>query len=177
MESEHHLDLPRGLQVDFAQKVQAIADARGGELTAGELLQTFEEHYLDHVRPFELVGYTHSSEGDSDRIAAKLLVDGEERIVEGEGNGPIDALVAAIARDLGPQVHVRDYHEHAMSRGEDATAAAYVEADVDGEVVWGVGIHPSIATASLRAVLNAANRARVLRQAQEGAAAAFDAAS
>jgi 2-isopropylmalate synthase len=177
MESEHHLDLPRGLQVDFAQKVQAIADARGGELTAGELLQTFEEHYLDHVRPFELVGYTHSSEGDSDRIAVKLLVDGEERIVEGEGNGPIDALVAAIARDLGPQVHVRDYHEHAMSRGEDATAAAYVEADVDGEVVWGVGIHPSIATASLRAVLNAANRARVLRQAQEGAAAAFDAAS
>jgi 2-isopropylmalate synthase len=177
MESEHHLDLPRGLQVDFAQKVQAIADARGGELTAGELLQTFEEHYLDHVRPFELVGYTHSSEGDSDRIAAKLLVDGEERIVEGEGDGPIDALVAAIARDLGPQVHVRDYHEHAMSRGEDATAAAYVEADVDGEVVWGVGIHPSIATASLRAVLNAANRARVLRQAQEGAAAAFDAAS
>jgi 2-isopropylmalate synthase len=177
MESEHHLDLPRGLQVDFAQKVQSIADARGGELTAAELLQTFEEHYLDHARPFELVGYTHSSEGDSDRIAAKLIVDGEERIVEGEGNGPIDALVAAIGRELGMQVHVRDYHEHAMSRGEDATAAAYVEADVDGEVVWGVGIHPSIATASLRAVLNAANRATALRAAQEGAAAAFDAAS
>jgi 2-isopropylmalate synthase len=176
MESEHRLDLPRGLQVDFAQKVQAITDARGGELTAAELLETFHQHYLDHVSPFELVGYTHSSEGDVDQIAAKLLVEGEERILEGEGNGPIDALVAAVGRALGLDVHVRDYHEHAMSRGEDATAAAYVEADVDGEVVWGVGIHPSIVTASLRAVLNAVNRATVLRAAQEAAAAAFDSA-
>ncbi|HEY7732392.1 MAG TPA: 2-isopropylmalate synthase [Gaiellaceae bacterium] len=176
MQVEHHLDLPRGLQVDFAQKVQAITDARGGELTAAELLETFHQHYLDHVSPFELVGYTHSSEGDVDQIAAKLLVEGEERILEGEGNGPIDALVAAVGRALGLDVHVRDYHEHAMSRGEDATAAAYVEADVDGEVVWGVGIHPSIVTASLRAVLNAVNRATVLRAAQEAAAAAFDSA-
>jgi 2-isopropylmalate synthase len=174
MESEHRLDLPRGLQVDFAQKVQAITDARGGELTAAELLETFHEHYLDHVSPAELVGYTHSSEGDVDQIAARLLVEGEERIVEGEGNGPIDALVSAVGRELGLEVHVRDYHEHAMSRGEDATAAAYVEADVDGEVVWGVGIHPSIVTASLRAVLNAVNRAAALRAAQEAAAAAFD---
>jgi 2-isopropylmalate synthase len=175
MEAEHHLDLPRGLQVDFAQKVQAITDARGGELVASELLVTFHEHYLDHVAPFELLGFTHSSEGDADRIAAKLLVEGEERIVEGEGNGPIDALVSAVSREVGADVHVRDYHEHAMSRGEDATAAAYVEADVDGEVVWGVGIHPSIVTASLRAVLNAVNRAQALRAAQEAAAAAFDA--
>ena len=175
MESEHHLELPRGLQVDFAQKVQAITDARGGELTPAELLATFSEHYLDHVRPYELVGYTHSSEGDSDQIAARLLVDGEERIVEGEGNGPIAALVAALDRELGVRAHVRDYHEHAMSRGEDATAAAYVEADVDGEVVWGVGIHPSIATASLRAVLNAVNRAHALRSAQEAALDAFEA--
>ena len=174
METEHHLDLPRALQVEFAQRVQAIVDARGGELTAVELMDAFREHYLDHVRPYELAGFTHSSEGDSDQIAARLLVDGEERIVEGEGNGPIDALVSALARELGVQVHVRDYHEHAMSAGEDATAAAYVEADVDGEVVWGVGIHPSIATASLRAVLNAANRAHALRRAEGAAAAAFE---
>jgi len=174
MESEHHLDLPRGLQVDFAQKVQAIADARGGELTASELMDTFREQYLDHVTPFELLSYSHSSEGDSDRIAAQLLVDGEERIVEGEGNGPIDALVTALGHGLGVEMHVLDYHEHAMGRGEDATAAAYVEADIDGEAVWGVGIHPSIVTASLRAVLNAANRSRALRSAQEAAPAAFE---
>jgi 2-isopropylmalate synthase len=176
MQVEHHLDLPRGLQVDFAQKVQAITDARGGELTSTELMETFRESYLDHVSPLELASHSHSSEGGADRIAASVVVDGEERIVEGEGNGPIDALVNALARGLGVDMHVLDYHEHAMSRGEDATAAAYVEADVDGDVVWGVGIHPSIVTASLRAVLNAVNRAHALRVAQDAAAAAFDSA-
>jgi 2-isopropylmalate synthase len=175
MQVEHHLDLPRGLQVDFAQKVQAIADARGGELSPEELLATFHEHYLDHTEPFELVGHSLSSEGGIDRIAASLLVGGVERIVEGEGNGPIDALVTALSREFGTAVHVLDYHEHAMSRGEDATAAAYVEADVDGDVVWGVGIHSSIVTASLRAVVNAVNRGRALRASADAAAAAFDA--
>ena len=174
MQVEHRFDLPRGLQVDFAQKVQAIADARGGELTPDELMDAFREHYLDHTAPLDLVGHSHSSEGGSDRIAANLLVDGVERIVEGEGNGPIDALVSALRSELRADVHVRDYHEHAMGRGEDAMAAAYVEADVDGEMVWGVGIHSSIVTASLRAVLNAVNRATALRAAQEAAASAFD---
>jgi 2-isopropylmalate synthase len=177
MQSEHHLELPRGLQIDFAQKVQAIADARGGELTAEELMELFRSSYLDHVEPLDLVGHSHSSEGGADRIAANLVVEGAERIVEGEGNGPIAALVNALATNVDVELRVLDYHEHAMSRGEDATAAAYVEADVDGEVVWGVGIHSSIVTASLRAVLNAVNRARALRAAQEAAAAAFDGAA
>lgn len=174
MQAEHNLDLPRGLQVDFAQKVQAIADGRGGELSSAELLDNFRAHYLAHDEPFELVGHSLSSEGGVDRIAANLLVAGAQRVVEGEGNGPIDALVSALSRELGAEVHVLDYHEHAMGRGEDATAAAYVEADVDGEVVWGVGIHSSIVTASLRAVLNAVNRARALRASQAAVAAAFD---
>ena len=172
MQVDHRLELPRGLQVEFAQKVQGVADARGGELTSEELMEAFRAQYLDHTSPFELVGHAHSSEGGADRIAANLLVGGEERVVEGEGNGPIDALVSALGSDLQAEIHVLDYHEHAMSRGEDATAAAYVEADVDGDVVWGVGIHSSIVTASLRAVLNAVNRAHALRAAQ---AAAFDA--
>jgi 2-isopropylmalate synthase len=176
METEHHLDLPRGLQVDFAQKVQAITDARGGELGADELLEAFGLHYLDVTRPYELRSFTHSSGPDEDRLVALMTVDGDEVEVEGIGNGPIAALVHGIARRFGVDVHVRDYHEHAMGKGEDATAAAYVEADVDDEVVWGVGIHPSIVTASLRAVVNAVNRALALREAQEGAAAAFDAA-
>jgi 2-isopropylmalate synthase len=171
MQVDHRLELPRGLQVEFAQKVQGLADARGGELTSEELMAAFRAQYLDHTAPFELVGHAHSSEGGADRIAASLLVGGEERVVEGEGNGPIDALVSALGGELQAEIHVLDYHEHAMSRGEDATAAAYVEADVDGDVVWGVGIHSSIVTASLRAVLNAVNRAHALRAAQ---AAAFD---
>jgi 2-isopropylmalate synthase len=164
METEHHLELPRGLQVDFAQKVQAITDLRGGELTAHELLETFREHYLDHTRPYELVSYVHSS-GDHDRIVARMLVDGEDRELEGEGNGPIAALVDAFARDLGVSLQIRDYHEHAMSASADATAAAYMEADVDEEAFWGVGIHTSIVTASLRAVINAVNRSVAAREA------------
>jgi 2-isopropylmalate synthase len=176
MQTEHHLELPRGLQVDFAQRVQAITDSRGGELTADELLEAFREQYLDHVRPFELVAYTNSSEGDANQIAARVLVDGEERLIEGEGNGPIASLVDAFARAFGVTIAVRDYHEHAMSASADAQAAAYVEADVDGDAFWGVGVHSSILTASLRAVVNAVNRARAAREVQEAAVAAFDVA-
>jgi 2-isopropylmalate synthase len=174
METEHHLSLPRGMQVDFAQHVQAITDLRGGELTPAELLALFQEQYLAHTRPYELVGYTHTAGGTRDSIAADLLVDGAPQTVEGTGNGPIAALVDALDRGFGVTVEVRDYHEHAMSASAEATAAAYVEADVGGDLVWGVGVHPSIVTASLHAVLNAVNRALALRRALAGAAAAFD---
>jgi 2-isopropylmalate synthase len=174
MQAEHRLDLPRGLQVDFAQKVQAIADARGGELGTDELLDAFTEHYLGIDTPYQLLSYTHEAGGQVDRLVARLLVDGEEIEIEGEGNGPIAALVHAAEERFGLAVDVREYHEHAMSKGEDATAAAYVEADVDEEAFWGVGIHTSIVTASLRAVVNAVNRAHALRSAREEAAAAFD---
>jgi len=173
METEHHLELPRGLQVDFAQKVQQMTDLRGDELTADELLAAFHEHYLAHVRPYELGSYTHSS-SDQDAIVARILVDGAEEEVTGGGNGPIDALVDAFERQFGISVQIRDYHEHAMSAAADATAAAYIEADVEGDLVWGVGLHPSIVTASLRAVVNAVNRALAARKALDEAAAVFD---
>jgi 2-isopropylmalate synthase len=172
METEHHLELPRGLQVDFAQKVQAITDTRGDELTADELLSAFHEHYLAHTRPYEIVSYTHWS-AEEDRIAARIDVDGLPQEVTGVGNGPIAALVDALERQFGVQVRIRDYHEHAMAASADATAAAYVEADVDDDAVWGVGLHSSIVTASLRAVVNAVNRALALRQ-SVAEAALFD---
>ena len=173
MQAEHHLELPRGLQVDFAQKVQAITDARGDELTADELLAAFHQHYLSHMRPYVLVSYAHWSAED-DRIVAQVLVDGESHEISGSGNGPIAALVDAFERHFGISVRIRDYHEHAMAASADATAAAYVEADVDEEAVWGVGLHSSIATASLRAVVNAVNRAIALREAEAAAAAVFE---
>jgi 2-isopropylmalate synthase len=174
MEAEHHLELPRGLQIDFAQKVQAVTDARGGEVTPAELMEIFREHYLAHERPYELVSYVHSS-GSEDRLALRLLVDDEEQEVEGVGNGPIAALVDAFGRSFGITIRIRDYHEHAMSADTNATAAAYVEVDVDDETLWGVGLHSSIATASLRAVINSVNRAEAARQALAQAGAAFDA--
>jgi 2-isopropylmalate synthase len=168
METEHSLELPRGLQVDFAQKVQAITDLRGGELTADELLEAFHEHYLSHAGPYELGRYTHSST-DTDTINAELVRNGEAQEVTGTGNGPIAALVDAFASSFEIAISIRDYHEHAMAAAADATAAAYIEADVDGDLVWGVGVHPSIVTASLRAVVNAVNRALAQRKALEGA--------
>ena len=168
MKTEHHLDLPRGLQVDFARKVQAITDARGGELTAAELMSAFAEHYLDVTAPYAILSYTHESSDEGDRLIARMSIDGEDEEVVGEGNGPIAALVHGLEQRLGIEVDVRDYHEHAMSTGEDATAAAYVEVGRRRGVVWGVGIHPSIVTASLRAVVNAANRAQALRARRRG---------
>ena len=168
MEAEHSLELPRGLQVEFAQAVQAITDARGDELTADELLAAFHDHYLAHVTPYELGSYTHSS-SDTDQIVAELVVDGEKREITGAGNGPIAALVDAFEREFGITIRLRDYHEHAMSAAADATAAAYIEAEIDDDLVWGVGVHSSIVTASLRAVVNAVNRALALRKALEEA--------
>ncbi|HEX3806985.1 MAG TPA: 2-isopropylmalate synthase [Gaiellaceae bacterium] len=173
METEHGLELPRGLQVDFAQKVQSITDLRGGELSADELLAAFHEHYLAVVAPYELGAYTHSS-GDEDRIAAEVSVDGVVQQVTGAGNGPIAALVDAFEKTFGVTINLREYHEHAIAAGADATAAAYIEADVDSDLVWGVGIHPSIVTASLRAVVNAVDRAIALRRAFDEAALLFD---
>jgi 2-isopropylmalate synthase len=168
METEHSLELPRGLQVEFAQTVQSITDARGDELTSDELLAAFHDHYLSHVAPYELGSYTHSS-SDTDEIAAEIAVDGEKRQISGAGNGPIAALVDALDREFGITIRLRDYHEHAMAAAADATAAAYIEAEIDDDLVWGVGVHSSIVTASLRAVVNAVNRALALRRALEEA--------
>jgi len=174
--SRYGLELPRGLQIELAQKVQAVTDAEGGELSAEEIHDLFRATYLDVTAPYELVSYRHDATEAGDRLTAELRADGQPVQAEGEGNGPIDSLVHALGEQLGVGVRVLDYHEHAMSTGADATAAAYVEADVDGEPVWGVGIHPSIVTASLRAVVNAINRALLLRAEQEAAARVFDTA-
>jgi 2-isopropylmalate synthase len=158
LQREYHVDLPRGLQVEFAQAVQRITDAQGGELTAPQLWETFEQEYLTGSDPLQLVSYQLAS-GDEDRVEATVRWRGEERVVVGVGNGPIAAFVTALRDGLGVPVQVRDYHEHALGAGAAATAAAYVEADVDEDATWGVGIHSSIVTASLRAVTSAVNRA------------------
>ena len=176
LEDRYGLDLPRGLQVELAQKVQAVTDAEGGELSAEEIHDLFKATYLDVGAPYKLAGYVHDASEIGDRLTARLLDGGDLVELAGEGNGPIAALVHALGEATGHSVTVLDYHEHATSRGEDAVAAAYVEVDVDGEPVWGVAVHPSIVTASLRAVVNALNRALLLRAEQEAAARAFDTA-
>src|SRR3954463_5263139 len=138
--SRYALELPRGLQIDFAQRVQAVVDAKGGELTAEEIYELFRAGYLDVRAPYGLAAYSHTASEAGDRLTAQILVDDRTVEIAGTGNGPIDALVDALGEQLGIVLRVLDYHEHATGIGADASAAAYVGAEVDGDLVWGVGI-------------------------------------
>jgi 2-isopropylmalate synthase len=172
--NEYGLDLPRGLQIDFAQKVQAITDAEGGELSAAQLHALFNATYLAVTDPYELVSYRHEADEKGDKLSAVVRAGDETVEFVGEGNGPIAAIVHGLGQRQDMSISLLNYHEHAMSTSEDAVAATYVEIDVDGLAAWGVGLHPSIVTSSLRAVVNAVNRAAALRAEQAAVLHAFD---
>ncbi|WP_426508387.1 2-isopropylmalate synthase [Dactylosporangium sp. McL0621] len=156
MKSEHHLDLPRRLQIEFSGVVQRHTDDEGGEVGPQQMWDIFSGEYFSDRR-FTLNSYEANTADGKVTLAAEITVDGEARSVHATGNGPIDAFVHALG-DVGVDVRVLDYAEHALTSGEGAQAAAYVECSVDGTTYWGVGIDANIVTASLRAVLSAANR-------------------
>jgi 2-isopropylmalate synthase len=161
MDTEHGLDLPRRLQVEFSKKVQAITEASGTVIGTGEMWNVFSEAYLAEDAGLRLVGSEVATGGGHTSVTAQLLVDGQHRTVVGEGNGPIDALVSALQAELDIVLEVKDYSEHALTEGSGASAVAYVEcAAPDGSTWWGVGRDSSILDASLAAVVSAANRAR-----------------
>jgi 2-isopropylmalate synthase len=159
MKADHHLDLPRRLQIEFSRVVQARTDAEGGEVTPAQMWEAFAAEYLS-AGPVTLQSHRTSSVVDAkDAVTAEVSVDGQARQIEGVGNGPISAFCDALG-SLGIEVRVLDYTEHALSAGSDAQAAAYVECEVGGQTGWGVGVDTNTVTASLRAVLSAVNRAR-----------------
>jgi 2-isopropylmalate synthase len=160
MKADHGLALPRRLQIEFSQAIQKITDGEGGEVSPKEMWDVFAEEYLAPIRPLERIRQKVDAsevDGGTDTITAVVKVDGVEREIVGAGNGPLAAFVDALGA-IGIHVSVLDYSEHALSAGEEAQAAAYVEASVGGKTVWGVGIATSITTASLRAVVSAVNR-------------------
>jgi 2-isopropylmalate synthase len=163
MGTEHGLDLPRRLQVEFSKTVQAVTEATGTEIKPSELWEVFEQTYLAEDGGLRLVSAEVTSERATDahvtHVTAQLLVNGEHRSAVGEGNGPIDALVNALAT-MGVNLAVLDYHQHAMTAGSGASSVAYVEAESGEEVAWGVGMDSSILDASLQALVSAANRLR-----------------
>ncbi len=161
MKADHGLALPRRLQIEFSQAIQAITDGEGGEVSPKEIWDVFSEEYLRPASPLERIRQKVDAaevDGGTDSIAAVVKVDGVEREIVGTGNGPLAAFIDALGT-VGYDVRVLDYSEHAMSAGEQAQAAAYVEAAIGGKTVWGVGIDTSITTASLCAVVSAVNRA------------------
>lgn len=161
LQADHGLDLPRPLQVEFSKIAQEQMDADGKELTASALWALFGKTYLLSDAPLELVSHTTLPTGpDTRTLTAQLKQrDGSLRSIEGLGNGPIDAFVDALQKTYGVAFSLLDYHEHAVGRGANATAACYVKLeDGDGRIIHGVGIDPNIVMASLKAVLSGMQR-------------------
>ena len=163
MKTEHHLDLPRRLQIEFSKIVQDKTDSQGGEVSADELWAIFEDEYLPTESApwgrFRLKGLSQTSVMNQDVQLTVAITDrGQEVELSGHGNGPIAAF-CNILQNYGVDVRVLDFHEHALSAGGDASAAAYLECAIGGDVFWGVGVDPNTTTASLKAVVSAINRA------------------
>ncbi len=162
MKEEHHLDLPRRLQIEFSGVVQRHTDDEGGEVGPGQMWDIFAAEYLvSHQRQpkVQVVGYTAATVESKVELSVTVDVDGRRHDLAGIGNGPIDAFVHALT-GLNIPVRVLDYAEHALSSGGDAQAAAYVECEVADGVRWGVGMDQNIVTASLQAVASAVSRSR-----------------
>lgn len=160
IEQDQGLKLPKRMQAHFSRHVQDLADELGRELVAADIWDVFQRTYrINDPQHFQLLDWDEAKGPDGARIfAGKIGVDGQEQSVSGRGNGLISSVVATLADSFGVNLSVKDYSEHALSAGSDARAAAYVECTgPDGQVIWGVGVDTDVATASVRAVLSAAN--------------------
>ncbi len=163
LKTEQELDLPRRLQIEFTRVIQQITDATGKEISGNEIWEQFRSHYLAASKPFELVSFSSSQNlagADRSKMTANIRVDGEEVSITGEGGGTVESFANAIGANLGLDVRVLDYHEHAVGAGADAKAVCYMELKIDGRELWGVGMHGDIVTASLRAMISGVNRAK-----------------
>ena len=159
MDTEHGLDLPRRLQIEFSKTVQSVTEASGTEIRPAEMWEVFADTYLSDDAGIRLLSSEITSGADGTAVVAQMVVDGHHQTIKGLGNGPIDALVTGLS-ELGVTLEVVDYSEHALTSGSGASAVAYVEVETDGATLWGVGMDSSILEASLHAVISAANRAR-----------------
>jgi len=163
MKSEHQLDLPRRLQIEFSHVIQSHTDDQGGEVFPDQMWKIFVDEYLpsedNKWGRFRFTSLNQSSSAGKDVELSVDLLDNQKQItLKGSGNGPISAF-CNVMKGYGVDIQVADYYEHAMSAGGDASAAAYLECSVNGGTYWGVGIDPSTTTASLKAVISAVNRA------------------
>ncbi len=162
MKTEHGFDLPRRLQIEFSKSIQHITEDLGTEISPLTMWDAFKSEYFPIEPRFVLESHemrSQSSNGGRTSITAQLVVDGRHVTISGDGNGPIDAFVTAMRTGLGASLDVVDYSEHAIGKGSEAEAVAYVETvSESGDVLWGVGTDENTVTASLRAVLSAHER-------------------
>jgi len=170
LESEYGLELPRRLQIEFSQVVQAVMDASGKELTAPDLWQLFEREYgLAHITApqHQVLEEARGAGGNLVTLAAEVQLGGRNVKVQGAGNGPIDAFVEAMAQATGQSIRVLDYHEHAIAAGADAKAVAYLELRIGERTLFGVGMDANIVSASLKAIVSGLQRAMTGKNEEE----------
>ena len=163
LESEFGLELPRRLQIEFSQVVQAVMDATGKELTARDLFQLFEREYGVRDTPaptHQVLEEAQGATGPVVKLAADVVLGSRSLSIEGAGTGPIDAFVAGLAAATGENLRVLDYHEHAIGSGANAQAVAYLELRVGQQTLFGVGIDANIVSASLKAIVSGLHRAQ-----------------
>ncbi|WP_442904791.1 2-isopropylmalate synthase [Glycomyces sp. MUSA5-2] len=161
MQSEYGFDLPRRMQIEFSQAIQRATDASGKEISTEEIHEVFRSEYHPDYQPrTRLVVEDHDTSYADEKLNldATIVLDGVEQKISGTGNGPLSAFTDALST-VGVHVEVLDYAEHALSAGQHAQAASYVECAIDGRTVWGAGVHPNIVLATMRAVASAYNRA------------------
>jgi 2-isopropylmalate synthase len=163
LKNDHKLDLPRRMQIEFSKIIQARTDAQGGEVTPAQIWAAFQDEYLPTPEnPWGRVtlrsAQTSTTTDGGDALTVEAVVDGEETVLTGSGNGPISAFFDALAA-VGVDARLLDYSEHTLSEGASAQAASYIECAIDGKVLWGIGIDPNTTRASLKAVVSAVNRA------------------
>jgi len=164
METEFGVQMPRALQVEFSGVVQRISDATGAEQTSADIWSAFEKEYLQADTPYGFIDHMTRVATNASEVrlmTATMKKDGEDREIEGQGSGPIDAFVGAMRKETGKEIKVFSYSEHSVGIGADATAIAFVEAEVDGRHLYGVGRSANIVSASLIAVTCAVNRALI----------------
>lgn len=163
LKTEHSLDLPRRMQIEFTRVIQGITDRTGKEMTSSNIYDEFDATYLGLDSPYLLNGFevAQNSQGD-DRtlLTARVTENGESKVVQGSGSGSLSAFVSGLEELVGTELRVLDYHEQAKGTGRDAVAVTFVEMQIDGQELWGCGVHADITTSSMRAVISAVNRSR-----------------
>jgi 2-isopropylmalate synthase len=162
LEQDFHLTLPRRMQIEFMQVIQRLTETTGGEVSPAQIWDSFRAAYVDAEGPLELLEHEtrhHGGPEEHTTVTARIRWREVEHRISGTGNGPIAAFTTALSNACGLRLRVVDYHEHALTAGSDASAAAYVEVEsAGGRVTWGAGLHHDILAASLQAIVSAANR-------------------
>ena len=163
LEKDHGLSMPRRLQIEFSQVIQKIADDSGKEISPSNVWEKFQSTYLNDSGVYEFIEHNINSKANkdgtqSDEIIIGLKFNSQHISIEGMGNGPIDAMIDAVKNHFNMDITISDYHQHAISSGSDAKAVAYSELSLNGQSMWGVGIHQNTVIAGLQSVISGLNR-------------------